>query len=97
MADDLQLTPIAVSIHRQSENPIYGKTGGTGEGILHVSVDSEGGLPFLVLKQLEDAPDPGVIRLDVTELPYLLQAAQHLGLITERSTWLIEPATREGD
>lgn len=91
MSNDLQVTPISVAIHRESENPIYGKDGGKGEGILHVSVDSDGAMPFLVLKQLEDEPDPGVIRLDARELPYLLQAAQQLGLITECSTWLIEP------
>ena len=91
MSNDLQVTPISVSIHREAENPVYGKYGGEGEGILHVSIDSNGGMPFLVIKQLEDEPDPGVIRLDARELSYLLQAAQQLGLITESSTWLIEP------
>jgi len=95
MDDYLQLTPISVSIHRQSENPIFGKDGGKGEGILHVSLDSDGGMQFLVIKQLEDEPDPGVIRIEAMELSYLLQAAQQLGLITERSTWLIEVATSE--
>ena len=94
---DFKVTPISVAIHHESENPIFGEHGGKGEGILHVSVDSDGGTEFLVIKQLEDEPDPGVIRLNARELPYLLQAAQHLGLITERSTWLIEPATSEGD
>ena len=94
---DFQVTPISVAIHHESENPIIGEHGGKGEGILHVSVDSDGFQRFLVIKQLEDEPDPGVIRLDARELPCLLQAALQLGLITEDSTWLIEPAPSEGD
>jgi hypothetical protein len=93
--DYLKVTPLSVAIHRQSENPVYGKDGSSGAGILHVSIDDDGGGPFLVIKQLEDDPMPGVVRMNPEELPFLLQAAQHLGVITEASTWLLEVAKEE--
>ena len=95
-ADDyLKVTPLSVAIHRQSENPVYGKDGSPGAGILHISIDDDGGGPFLVIKQLEDDPKPGVVRMNPEELPFLLQAAQRLGVITEASTWLLDVTEEE--
>jgi len=70
--DPLVITPISFAIHRQSENLIYG------EGILHVSLADDGGDRHLLITQLDDDPDPGVIRLNPEEVLALARSAQHL-------------------
>ena len=57
-----QATVIAVSIHRPSENPIFG------EGVTHVTVADEGAGAFLRLCQFDESQKPGQVVIDIDEL-----------------------------
>ena len=57
-----QATVIAVSIHRPSENPIFG------EGVTHVTVADEGAGAFLRLCQFDESQKPGEVVIDIDEL-----------------------------
>jgi len=64
---EYKITPIAVSVHRKSESPIFG------EGVTNIRIDDEGGGMFLVISQ-EDKE----IRCDIEELELILSAAREL-------------------
>jgi hypothetical protein len=62
---------VKVSIHREGESPVYGET------VTTVELADEGAGPFLALRQ-PGRESPGEIRLDLEELPLLLEAARVL-------------------
>ena len=66
------LTPIAVSIHPEGENPVFS------ERATHICIDDDAGGAFLVIKQSVENLDPGIVRLDPDELEVVLAAAQSL-------------------
>lgn len=67
-----RMTPLAISIHPEGENPIYGKRA------THVCIEDEVGGAFVVITQTHDDANPGEVRLDPDELPLILQAATKL-------------------
>lgn len=66
------ITPIAVSIHPSTSNAVFG------QGILHLSIDDEGGGQFFVLEEVSDIQDPGKVKIDPEEMSVLLEAARRL-------------------
>lgn len=68
--DKLLITPITVSVHRKGDNPIFG------ENVIHVSVEDEGGGPFIVLDSNEGKEDG--LRIDMDELEAATAAARQL-------------------
>ena len=67
-----RMTPLAISIHPEGDNPIYG------ERATHVRLDDETGGAFVVITQIDDNAKPGEVRIDPEELPLILQAAASL-------------------
>lgn len=65
-------TILTISIHSKDESPIFGMSS------THVSLDDDGGGPFLILKQCNDHIQNGEIRLEFDELPLIMEAAQQL-------------------
>jgi len=63
-------TPIAVSVHRADESPIFG------EGATHIKVKDEAGGPFIELVQHN--PDATVLRFDIEELELVAAEARKL-------------------
>ena len=61
-----------VVIHRENANPVFG------EGNTYVSIDDEGGGPFVVLEQHDDDVKPGTIRIDYDELLEVAEADKML-------------------
>lgn len=55
-------TVIAASIHRRSENPIFG------EGVTHVTIADEGAGAFLRLCQFDESQRSGEVVIDIDEL-----------------------------
>ncbi len=68
--DKLLITPLMVSVHRKGCNPVYG------EGAIKVTVDDEGGGPFIVLESNEGMKDG--LRIDMDELDAVTAAARKL-------------------
>ena len=68
----IKVTPIAVSVHRDEDNPVFG------EGATHVSIDDDAGGPFIVLEQQADALAIGKLRFDIEELEAVTKAARAL-------------------
>lgn len=63
----LKMTPIAVSIHREKEHPLYG------EGVIHLKLeDDAGGFYFFV------SQDDGGFKIDADEIKQLAIAAKFL-------------------
>lgn len=56
------VTVIAASIHRPSENPIFG------EGVTHVTIADEGAGAFLRLCQFDESQRSGEVVIDIDEL-----------------------------
>ena len=65
--DKLLITPLKVSVHLKGVNPVYSAT--------KVTVDDEGGGPFIVL-DLEGMEDG--LRIDMDELEAVTSAARKL-------------------
>ena len=66
--------PIAVSVYREGESPIFG------EHCTRVEIDDEAAGPFIVLKQVgRDKEDVGLLRLDLDELEEITRVA--VGLV----------------
>lgn len=65
-------TTISISVHPSNVNPLFG------EGATHVSLDDEGGGPYIVLRQCEDDSKVGEIRVDYEELTQIWQVAEVL-------------------
>ena len=68
--DKLLITPLKVSVHRRGDNPVYG------ERVIKVTVDDEGGGPFIVLESNEGMEDG--LRIDMDELEAVTAAARKL-------------------
>jgi hypothetical protein len=68
--DKLLITPLKVSVHRKGDNPIFG------ENVINVSVEDEGGGPFIVLDSNEGKEDG--LRIDMDELEAATSAARKL-------------------
>lgn len=68
--DKLLITPLMVSVHRKGYNPVYG------EGAIKVTVEDEGGGPFIVLESNEGNEDG--LRIDMDELEAVTAAARKL-------------------
>lgn len=77
MSAPIVITPIAFSVHRRGESPIYG------EQTTRVTVDDEGGGPFVVISQMHDHIEPGKVSLDFDELQAVLTATQALRIAHE--------------
>ena len=65
-------TIMKVVIHRENANPVFG------EGNTYVSIDDEGGGPFVVLEQHDGDINPGTIRIDYDEFLEVAEAAKML-------------------
>ena len=63
----LKITPIAVSIHRESEHPLYG------EGVIHLKLEDEAGGFFFEVSQEGQA-----FRVDFEELKQLEIGRAHV-------------------
>jgi hypothetical protein len=62
----IMATTIAKSIHRDTENPIFGG------GVTHIRVEDEAGGGFLVLEQTPEVePNKAELRLEIDELEFL--------------------------
>ena len=68
--DKLIITPLTVSVHRKGDNPVYS------ERAIKVTVDDEGGGPFIVLDSNEEMKDG--LRIDMDELEAVTAAARQL-------------------
>jgi hypothetical protein len=68
----LSSTILMISIHPEKTNPVYG------EGSIHVSIDDEGGGPFIKISQSDDEISEGVVRLDFEELQMVYEVATSL-------------------
>ena len=68
--DKLLITPLQVSVHRRGDNPVYS------ERSIKVTVDDEGGGPFIVLDSNEGMKDG--LRIDMDELEAVTAAARQL-------------------
>ena len=68
--DKLLITPLKVSVHRRGDNPVYS------ERSIKVTVDDEGGGPFIVLDSNEGMKDG--LRIDMDELEAVTAAARKL-------------------
>lgn len=65
-------TPICISVHRETENPVFGETS------TKVCLEDEAGGYFFSLEQWADNIAPGKIRVDVEELNEIVLAVQDL-------------------
>jgi hypothetical protein len=65
-------TTIAVSVHRASDNPIFG------EGATHVTLEDECGGPYFILKQSDDNAKFGEVKMDLDELREIMMVAEEL-------------------
>ena len=68
--DKLLITPLKVSVHRKGDNPVYSA------GVIKVTVDDEGGGPFIVLDSNSGMEDG--LRIDMDELEAVTVAARQL-------------------
>lgn len=68
--DKLLITPLMVSVHRKGDNPVYS------ERAIKVTVEDEGGGPFIVLESNEGMEDG--LRIDMDELEAATSAARKL-------------------
>ena len=68
--DKLIITPLKVCVHRKGDNPVYS------ERVIKVTVDDEGGGPFIVLESNEGMEDG--LRIDMDELEAATSAARQL-------------------
>jgi hypothetical protein len=66
----IKTTPIAYSVHREGDNPIFG------ESSTHVVIEDESAGPFIVLKQCHDHIKEGEVRFDLEELEAILIIAR---------------------
>lgn len=66
----IMTTPIACSVHRAGQSPIYG------EQATNVLVEDDAGGPYIVLRQSNDHVKPGEVRLDLDELEAVVVAAR---------------------
>lgn len=65
-------TVIAMSVHSEGESAVFG------EGATHVRVEDDGGGPFIVLHQVNESTEAGMVRLDADELELVLDAGREL-------------------
>ena len=63
-------TILKFSVHQPGDHPVYSA------GATHVSLDDEGGGPFLTLTQSPDVPEDATIRLELDELKAILATAE---------------------
>jgi len=68
--DKLLITPLQVSVHRRGDNPVYS------ERSIKVTVDDEGGGPFIMLESNEG--NGNGLRIDMDELDAVTAAARKL-------------------
>lgn len=68
--DKLLITPLKVSVHLKGDNPVCG------EGAIKVTVEDEGGGPFIVLESNEGNEDG--LRIDMDQLEAVTAAARKL-------------------
>ena len=69
-----KVTPITVSVHSVTENPIFG------EGVTKISLEDDAAGPYIVLTQndYEHEELTGKIRLDDDEIEVVMKAAKDL-------------------
>ncbi len=79
---EYKTTVLKIAVHPDDESPLYGNL------LTHVSIEDEGGGPYLVIEQFEDNRKPGVVRIDFDELPAIALTGQALiqGLKNEDRT-----------
>jgi len=78
MNNQLRITPIKYSIHRQGDNPIFG------EQVITIALEDEAGGPFFVVESNQPSGDG--LRIDDDELELLVKAGRKLKAEFERST-----------
>lgn len=64
----MKLTVTEIAIHREDQSPIFGDL------TTRVSVDDEGGGPFVRVTQDTTEDGPQVLRMDFKEVDHLVQA-----------------------
>lgn len=72
MPGKLMVTPVAASIHREGDSPIFGET------VTTVCIDDDAGGPFVVLKQVRDDSKEGRVVLYPDEIDVVMDAAKRL-------------------
>ena len=65
-------TILSVAIHPEGVNPVFG------ESATHISVQDDGGGPFIRLFQCNDETENGTAQFDLEELELVLEAAKEL-------------------
>lgn len=65
-------TILTVAIHPEDVNPVFG------ESSTHISVQDDGGGPFIRLFQCNDETENGTVKLDLQELELVFEAAKEL-------------------
>ena len=65
-------TVIAMSIHNESDNPIFG------ESATHVKIEDEAAGPFIVLSQGGETLEVGEVRFDFDEFDVIVAAVKQL-------------------
>ena len=67
-----KITPISVSVHLDTDNPIFGETA------TQVSLDDEAAGAIICLQQIHDNTEKGLVKVDIEELELILKAAKEL-------------------
>ena len=65
-------TILKVAVHNETENPAFG------EGNTYVSVEDEGGGPFLIIQQYSDEHGTVILRIEYQELLAVVEASKML-------------------
>lgn len=68
----LKTTTIAIAVHPEYENPIYG------DGVIHVCLEDEVAGYFIVLKQNSDDMVQARIRVEIDELELIAKIARRM-------------------
>ena len=80
MNDKWKAIPLSVSVFLKNSNPIFG------ESTYHVSVDSEGGGPYVTIKNHADDIKEGCLELELEALQLITTEAEKLIKIHEEFT-----------
>jgi len=65
-------TVIALSVHEENENPIFGET------VTHVKINDEAAGPFVELSQNGETLEVGEVRFDFDEFDVVVAAVKQL-------------------
>lgn len=69
---EYESTVMKIAVHPAGENPELS------ELTTHVSVNDEGGGPYLVIEQFDDNRKPGMVRIDFDELEVIAAVGKEI-------------------